>query len=37
MKAGMNPVEKAEANHQVPKNQVGYVFAGDDLNAVRWV
>lgn len=37
IKSGMNPVEKAEANHEVPKNQVGYVFAGDDLNAVRWV
>ncbi len=36
-KHGFNPVRKAEANHTVAADEVGYIFAGTDLNTVRWV
>jgi phosphonate transport system substrate-binding protein len=34
---GFKAVPKAEANHQVGKDEVGFVFAGEEFNIVRWV
>ena len=34
---GLTPVEKAEPNHPVASNQVGYVFSGRDRTTVEWV
>ena len=35
--ADLNPVAKAEANHLVEDNEVGYVFAGEDEITVEWI
>ena len=34
---GLTPVEKAEPNHPVASDQVGYVFSGRDRTTVEWV
>ena len=34
---GLTPVEKAEPNHPVASNEVGYVFSGRDHTTVEWV
>ncbi len=37
LKAGLHPVAKAEANHKVAKNEIGYVFSGENEVAVEWI
>ena len=37
LEAGLNPVEKAEANHSVAEDEIGYVFSGEDDNTVNWI
>lgn len=37
LEAGVNPVEKAEANHTVAEDAIGYVFSGEDDNTVQWI
>jgi phosphonate transport system substrate-binding protein len=37
LKLGFNPVEKAEVNHSVAANEVGYVFSGQEEVTVEWV
>lgn len=37
LETGLNPVEKAEANHAVPDNEIGYVFSGEPENTVKWI
>ncbi|MGF1521350.1 MAG: phosphate/phosphite/phosphonate ABC transporter substrate-binding protein [Leptolyngbyaceae cyanobacterium] len=37
LEAGLNPVEKAEANHTVAEDVIGYVFSGEDDNTVEWI
>lgn len=37
LEAGFNPVAKAEANHSVADDEIGYVFAGDEDNTVQWI
>lgn len=37
MDADLNPVAKAEANHPVNDNEVGYLFSGEDETTVDWV
>jgi phosphonate transport system substrate-binding protein len=37
LKRGFNPVEKAEVNHAVAKNEVGYVFSGQEEVTIEWV
>jgi phosphonate transport system substrate-binding protein len=34
---GFNPVEKAEANHPVAEDEIGYIFSGEDENTVQWI
>ncbi len=35
--AGLKPVEKAEPNHPVASDEVGYIFSGRDRNTIEWV
>lgn len=37
LEAGINPVERAEANHSVKGNEIGYVFSGGDENTMIWL
>ncbi|MEM9008538.1 MAG: phosphate/phosphite/phosphonate ABC transporter substrate-binding protein [Cyanobacteria bacterium P01_F01_bin.86] len=37
LEAGFNPIEKAEANHTVAEDAIGYVFSGEDDNTVEWI
>lgn len=37
LKSGFNPVEKAEVNHAVAENEVGYVFSGQEEVTIEWV
>ncbi|MEM6253099.1 MAG: phosphate/phosphite/phosphonate ABC transporter substrate-binding protein [Cyanobacteria bacterium P01_D01_bin.156] len=37
MDADLTPVAKAEANHQVEDNEIGYVFSGEDDTTVEWI
>ncbi|MEM7065493.1 MAG: phosphate/phosphite/phosphonate ABC transporter substrate-binding protein [Cyanobacteria bacterium P01_B01_bin.77] len=37
MDANLNPVAKAEANHPVDANEIGYLFSGEDETTVEWV
>ncbi|MGD1855974.1 MAG: phosphate/phosphite/phosphonate ABC transporter substrate-binding protein [Leptolyngbyaceae cyanobacterium] len=37
MDAGLNPVAKAEANHSVEEDEIGYIFSGEDETTVEWV
>jgi phosphonate transport system substrate-binding protein len=34
---GFNPIEKAEVNHAVAKDEIGYVFSGQEEVTVEWV
>ncbi|MEA5467047.1 phosphate/phosphite/phosphonate ABC transporter substrate-binding protein [Leptothoe sp. PORK10 BA2] len=33
----LTPVAKAEANHPVSDNEIGYIFSGEDETTVEWV
>jgi len=35
--AGMNPVEKAQSDSAIAKDEIGYVFSGADDNTIQWV
>jgi phosphonate transport system substrate-binding protein len=37
LSSGFNPVEKAEANHPVAGDEVGYLFSGEDDNTIEWI
>ncbi len=37
MDASLKPVAKAEANHQVENDEIGYVFSGEDETTVAWI
>lgn len=37
MDADLNPVAKAEANHEVSADEIGYVFSGEDDTTVEWI
>ncbi|MEO0458682.1 MAG: phosphate/phosphite/phosphonate ABC transporter substrate-binding protein [Cyanobacteria bacterium P01_A01_bin.114] len=37
LEAGFNPVEKAEANHTVADDEIGYVFSGQEDITVEWI
>jgi phosphonate transport system substrate-binding protein len=34
---GLNPIEKAEVNHAVADNEIGYVFSGQEDVSVEWI
>lgn len=37
VEAGLNPVEKENANVSVAEGDVGYIFSGDEENTIAWV
>lgn len=37
LEAGLKPVEKAEANHTVADDEVGYVFSGQEEITLDWI
>lgn len=37
LEAGFNPIEKAEINHSVASDEIGYVFSGQEEITVEWV
>ncbi|MEM9087474.1 MAG: phosphate/phosphite/phosphonate ABC transporter substrate-binding protein [Cyanobacteria bacterium P01_F01_bin.53] len=37
LEAGLNPVEKAEPNHTVAEDEVGYVFSGQEDITIEWI
>lgn len=37
LEQGLNPVEKAEFNHAVAEDEIGYVFSGRDETTAEWI
>lgn len=37
LNVNLNPVEKAEANHPVAADEIGYIFSGEDETTAEWV
>lgn len=37
LEQGMNPVPKAEPNHAVEEDEIGYVFSGRDETTAEWI